>query len=174
MKRTSQSSGTKRNGGGRKPKKGGKRVDERSRRRRYTEMTQRQKKICWLNIFREQLMNSVRLFVYLDVYEFLYQDHLFPRKCHVCEQFMDIRKLFINNCLKKFEFQKVMCFLQSLANLLTPSYRAAQCDPRNTFKSCLMCVAISIPTLPKMGCFVTSLNLWRNTTSQYFISSCCP
>ena len=62
--------------------------------------------VCCLHIYSRTVhghCSVVGLFVYLVDYEFLYQDHLFTRKCCVCEQFRNVHKLWMNSCLSKLE-----------------------------------------------------------------------
>ena len=42
----------------------------------------------------KQFMNSIRLFVYLIVYEFRYQGRLLTRKCPVFQELMNAPELF--------------------------------------------------------------------------------
>ena len=106
-------------------------------------------------------MSAVRLFVYLIVYEFCYQGHLFTRKC-VRKQFMSDREQFMRNSLTKIELQKLGIFtsLRDLfhvilqiddANFLfhvlyvfdcnlpltktSQSFGDTGCDSNNTFKA---------------------------------------
>ena len=109
-----------------------------------------------LFVVREQFMGSVPLYVYLTVYEFRYQGHLFTRKRYVCEQFLNVYELYMNNCLSKFEHNKSRIF-QILHIFSTPPGQF------NAFPA--------IPLKPALGegqcqlwrCknvfFVTSLNL---------------